>query len=190
MLQRNAPPIICKLWRTLKELKLSWNGTLHASTKLLTRSICDNLNDIRILALTEFSMAVACLAEALSQSRHLQILNLSDTRNLDTTGVRAIAASLVNCTSLKELHLNSCRLDSQGAIALSLCLQNYQNLRILSLYDNDTISDVGVRAITANLHHCTRLERVDLRNSGLNISSKHEAMSTLKHLGIQDFSLD
>lgn len=157
------PPVICRTWRTLKELKLFWSGTERASTKLLTCSIRDHLDDVQKLTCMD-DQAVTILAAAISKWQNFQVLDLSSTTNPGSTGLCAIASSLVNCASLKELHLNSCGLDSQGANAISPCLKHCRNLQVLSLLEN-CITVAGAKAIAENLHCCALLEKLDLRQN-------------------------
>ena len=140
---------------SLRELKVyaSKHEGIMATT-MISRHISSDLHGLRTVLLDNFSMlggATKILAECLSQCPNLQILDLSNSRNLETAGIDAIAASLKNCTNLKELYLNCCEVDDKGAKVLSLYLKHYPNLRHLSLYGNK-MGKVAIGALANSVH--------------------------------------
>ncbi|SMN02303.1 hypothetical protein SPONN_803 [uncultured Candidatus Thioglobus sp.] len=156
-------PLLSKEWKSLKELKIHLDvpcGLGKVMTTPIAHYIRDHFHELRTILLENFSMSdekAENLAEGLSRCPKLQVLDLSCSSQLQTAGIKAIAASLIYCTTLEQLHLNNCGIDREGATALSLSLNYYPNLRILGLRSNN-IDSVGALALVDQLKCSTRLE--------------------------------
>lgn len=187
-LHTDESPSLSENWKSLKELKVYLMPSPKAridTTAAIACSLRTNFNGLHTLLLSNSSMfgdAVEGLAEGLSHCSNLQVLDLSNSRHLDTTGVGAIAASLMNCTNLRELYLNDCKITCQGATILSLYLKHYQNLLVLSLNTND-IREIGAEELADNLHYCSRLERLDFRYNRIDRTRAKLIISSFKFKG-------
>ena len=177
-------PRLPEKWRTLEVLKihlLVFATQREGITTCIAHSIRDHFHQLHTLLLENFIMGEAAesLAQGLSRCPNLQVLDLSYSRHLQTSGIEFIAASLLKCTNLRELYLNSCGINCQGAKAISCCLQHYRSLSILGLRTND-IDLRGVQALANEAHRCINLKELDLQYNKGNVKKFFKSKSLLK----------
>ena len=171
-------------WRTLEVLKIHLLvlGTRSEEiTTCIAHSIRHHFHQLHTLLLENFFMGEAAesLAQGLSRCLNLQVLDLSYSGDLQTSGIEFIAASLLKCTNLRELYLNSCGINCDGAKVISSCLQHCRSLSILGLHTNNIDSE-GVRALADKARCCNNLKQLDLRYIKANVKKIVKSKSLLK----------
>ena len=119
---------------------------------------------------------VTALTESLMSCTNLEELHL-DSNNIGSDGAAALAEGLKSCTNLQTLCLRSNNIGVKGAVALADCLKNCSNLQILNL-DSNSI-DSGATALTECMMSCNNLEHFGLHK---NIIGSIEKIKILKRL--------
>lgn len=105
------------------------------------------------------------LADSLCRCSNLQMIDLSHIMyNQSTQYITLIMHGIGNCCNLRELYLQVNYFGDEGAVVLSSCLPNFHNLQELNLACN-LIQEVGWFALTAKLHHCSKLKKLDTRGN-------------------------
>lgn len=122
-----------------------------------------------------FSGAFA-LAMALNRCGKLEHLNLSHNDQLGDDGVRALAASIGDCTALRELYLGSCYVEPDGCAALAEGLKQCTALTTLEL-QNNKIGPAGACSLAQALPDYAALANLNL--SGNNIRSRKTTIATI-----------
>ena len=166
-------PFLSENWKSLKELRLL-SGKNVAE---IAYSIGNDYSQLETLLLNNFKFGSGAsnFAKGLSHCFNLQTLDLTGSKQLYAAGIKAIAAGL--CISIKYLFLNNCRMNDEGAMALSDCLKRYQNLSVLGLHTNE-IGDAGTRALASQLQYCTKLELLDFYDNDITGRRARSIMST------------
>jgi Ran GTPase-activating protein (RanGAP) involved in mRNA processing and transport len=122
-----------------------------------------------------FSGAFA-LAMALNRCGKLEHLNLSHNDQLRDNGVCALAASIGDCTALRELYLGSCYVEPGGCAALAEGLKQCTALTTLNLQDNK-IGPAGAFSLALALPDYAALANFNL--SGNNIRSSATTIASV-----------
>ena len=177
-------PPLSDNWKHLRELKayLTVESYIQREgiTQGIARSIRDCFHELHTIVLHNFRMdeAAESLAEGFSKCPQLEVLDLSNSRCLATTGIGAIATRLIRCIRLQEFRLNNCGMDCQKAVVLSFSLKHYRSLQILGLHTNN-IGQYGAQALANSIKNSHTLESVDLSNNKISKGKEISAIFLL-----------
>lgn len=108
---------------------------------------------------------------------------------VDGSMVRLLSASLIGCTSVKELHLDHNIIDLEGATCVARVLSENQKMQYVSLAHSD-IGSAGASAIASALESNHSVVRLDLSYCGIDddgiqkLAKSLTRNSTLRYLNL------
>jgi len=151
---------------TLTELNLSYNRMTDDLFTLFSTKIGISLREIQLSDNAFTDEGVCNLAKALSQSKTLAKLYLSNCRDVGDRSATVFAEALLQNTSLLLLELSHNRIGDTGAQAFADLLRNNKTLVTLGLGSNH-ISDLGGVALAEGLRLNSTLATIDLHHNRL-----------------------
>jgi len=171
----------------LQELNLSHNRIDDEGCGVLA-SCKTSLTELRVLNISSNSITVegcAALAALLLELHQLEKLDLSN-NEIGDGGCWALVTgnALGSLRQLQELHLGFANIGVEGCVALATALPQLHNLKVISIKNNNFISDEGCRILFAEpvISSLTQLEELELRTIGMRVDGCHALANVLHHL--------
>ena len=130
---------------------------------------CVNLEHLNLRGNDSITEVGLKALSSLFQSKKfsLQFLGLSDV-DISNEGMITLASGLAAVESLKSLYLAHNNIVDEGLKALTVVLSNNNNLEILSLSDNGSFSEVGLRQLSDVIPTASNLKELDLSWNSIN----------------------
>ena len=113
--------------------------------------------------------------------QHLEYLDLSGNRNIDSGGTVNLITSLTKFSTIRELHLSYSGIGFEDCKALSELLATSKCIKFLDISDDEFIlSPDSVQLIVDGLSHNTSLEKLNMRYSNFSSQNVFQLASVLR----------
>ena len=137
------------------------NDQLHL--KEILPLIQNGDTDMKVVDLSEHphnNLSIRCILKSVPGNISIVTINLSNSPILEE-GVRNIGYIVTSCLTIKELILDNCAIDDNGAEVLFTAISHNQGLRLLSLKDNlITCKPIPLLTAAIDLSGCGSLYEV------------------------------
>lgn len=136
-----------KLMGSMEKVVMPQNGIYHDGVRALAEALSEN-KSLQHLDLNDNLLTpkgAAALASSLSCMRQLRVLNLDDCL-LKNAGAESIARSLSSNSQLQELHLSHNEIGVSAALSVVNAVADKKQLQLLQL-DGNQLGEEGVQAV-------------------------------------------